>query len=552
MKKLFTNDLSFRQIIQGNYLYADKTGYIYDILNGDPTSFCFLSRPRRFGKTLLLNTFVELFKGDRELFRGLLIDQRGYKFERHPVLYFNMAYSLVSSKEDLVARITGSLLKMARKEGVEFVEDSYGEMLGELLEGICDKYGALAVILVDEYDAPLTRHIIEKDISVGIREVMRDFYIALKTYSQYVRLAFVTGITRFAMTELDSGPNNFNDISLVPKFGGICGFTKTEMRTLFNDRFPDTLAALKGSGKIPDTASIDDLKKMIEDYYDGYNWLGEENVLNPYSLLRFFSSNEFNSYWPLTGQPSHLSALVRKNPLDFILPNLDAYPSVETRKAELIRLKPVPVLFHSGYLTIDKPVIIEEVEKGQVVKKSGYSFKIPNTEVRQDFEYDLFINAFDPSDNFFGDFKKELPDALLKSDSKKTAVLLHNLLSAISFEQHEPNEKHYHAVMQAAFIATGLEVLGQTPSSSDGTSDMSVFYNDIRFVMEVKYCKASKKDADDKGKSDKDLEVALDAAVEQVRSKDYVAPFRVAGKKISGVAIAVRGRNEVAVRFFEP
>ncbi|MDR1036909.1 MAG: PD-(D/E)XK nuclease domain-containing protein [Deltaproteobacteria bacterium] len=172
--------------------------------------------------------------------------------------------------------------------------------------------------------------------------------------------------------------------------------------------------------------------------------------------------------------------------------------------------------------------------------------------MRQDFEFNLFLYAFDPRNNFFGLFVKELPEALIQNDSSKTALLLHNLLSAIAPEQHEPNEKHYLAVMQAAFIAAGLEVLGQTPSSSDGKSDMSVFLKDIRFVMEVKYCKADKKDADDKEKADKDLESALDAATDQIRSKDYAAPFRVAGKTTAGVAIAVRGRNEVAVRFFEP
>ncbi|MDR1037151.1 MAG: AAA family ATPase [Deltaproteobacteria bacterium] len=552
MKKLFKNDLSFKQIRQGNFIYADKTEYIYNLLKDEPTNFCFLSRPRRFGKTLLLNTIKELFQGDRELFRRLKIDKSGYKFETHPVLSFDMSYSAIYTKDDLIDSIKFDLATFAKDYEVNFTTKNYGLMLQELLNGIHQKLGSRVVILVDEYDAPLTEHIMDDVISQEIRKVLHDFYRSMKKNIEYIRLAFVTGITRFAMTALDSGPNNFFDISLVPEYGGICGFTKTEMRTLFNDRFQDTLDVLKGNGKIPLNTDTDKLKTMIEDYYDGYNWLGEENVLNPYSLLRFFSLNEFDTYWPLSGQPSHLSALVRENPLAFILPKLDAYPAIQTRKAELGSLEPVPVLFHSGYLTIDKPVIIEELENGKVVQKDGYSFKIPNMEVRQNFEYNLFLYAFDPSRIYFGRFAKELPEALLKNDSKTTAVLLHKLLSAIASEQHEPNEKHYHAVIQAAFIATGLEVLGQTPSSSFGTSDMSVFLKDIRFVLEVKYCKADKNDADDKDKSDKELEAALDAAADQIRSKDYTAPFIVAGKKTSCVAIAVRGRNEVAVRFFEP
>ncbi|MDR1036767.1 MAG: AAA family ATPase [Deltaproteobacteria bacterium] len=552
MKKLFQNDLSFQQIRQGDFIYADKTEYIYNLLKDEPTNFCFLSRPRRFGKTLLLNTFKELFQGDRELFRGLKIDRSSYKFETHPVLSFDMSYAAIYTKDDLIDSIKFDLATFANDYEVNFTTKNYGLMLQELLKGIHQKLGSRVVILVDEYDAPLTEHIMDDVVSTEIRKVLHDFYKSMKRNIEYIRFAFVTGITRFALTALDSGPNNFVDISLVPKFGGICGFTKTEMRTLFSDRFQDTLDVLKGNGKIPLNTSIDDLKVMIEDYYDGYNWLGEENVLNPYSLLRFFSLNEFGTYWPLSGQPSHLSALVRQNPLAFILPKLDAYPAIQTRKVELSSLEPVPVLFHSGYLTIDKPVTIEEIKNDKVVEKDGYSFKIPNTEVRKDFEYSLFLYAFDPSKRYFGRFSKELPDAVLKSDSQKTAVLLQELLSAIASEQHEPNEKHYHAVIQAAFIAAGLEVLGQTPSSSSGKSDMSVFLEDIRFVVEVKYCKADKKDAYDKDKADKDLEVALDAATDQIRTKDYAAPFRVAGKKTTGVAIAVRGRNEVAVRFFEP
>ncbi|MDR1037913.1 MAG: AAA family ATPase [Deltaproteobacteria bacterium] len=551
MKKLSKTDLTFQQIRQGDYIYADKTEYIYNLLKDDPTNFFFLSRPRRFGKTLLLNTIEELFQGDRELFRGLKIDNSGYKFERHPVLNFDMSYAAVNTKDDLIDNIKEDLISFAEDFGVTIKSKLFSKMLQQLFKGISNKHGARAVILVDEYDAPLANHILEKDTAKEIRTVLHDFYRGLKSNIRYIRLAFVTGITRFAMTALDSGPNNFFDISLVPEFGGICGFTKSEMRTLFIERFEDALTALKENGKIPLSTDIDGLKLMIEDYYDGYNWLGKENVLNPYSLLRFFSLNEFDTYWPLSGQPSHLSALVRKNPLDFILPKLEAYPAIITRKAALSTLEAVPILFHSGYLTIDKPVIIEEIEDDKVVKKSGYSFKIPNTEVRQDFEYNLFLYAFDPSGLYFGKFSKELPEALLKYDSKKTAVLLHNLLSAISSEQHEPNEKHYHAVMQAAFIATGLEVLGQTPSSSDGKSDMSLFLKNIRFVVEVKYCKADKIDADDKDKADKNLKAALDSAADQIRTKDYAAPFRVAGKKTVAVAIAVRGRNEVAVRFFE-
>jgi hypothetical protein len=545
-KDLFESDLGFKKIRQDNLIYADKTEYIYKILNGKPTiNCCFLSRPRRFGKTLLLDTIQELFQGDRELFKGLWIDKSDYKFERHPVLKFTMAYSNINSKNDLIDNIKFDLESFAEENEVALTTKIYGKMLEQLVKRLYKKHGTEVVILVDEYDAPLTKHIMDKKIAPGIRTVLHDFYVALKTNIKLIRLAFVTGITRFAMTALDSGPNNFTDISLRSEFGGICGFTEKDMDMAFGDRYEDTLKGLKANKEISWNAKRNGLKNKIFNYYDGYNWLGPDNVLNPYSLLRFFSSHIFEPHWPLSGQPSHLSALVRQDPLAFILPKMESYPAVETRKAELSTLKPVPVLFHSGYLTIDKPVTIIEKKDKKIIKKKGYSFKIPNTEVGEDFEFNLFLYAFDPPNNFFGKFATDLPVALLKNDPEETALHLHNLLSAIASEQHEPSEKHYHAVMQAAFIATGLEIIGQT-SSSYGNSDIAVFHKNIRFVMEVKYCKAG-----NKAKSQKDLDAALDKAVEQIREKDYAAPFRPTGKKVIGVAIAVRGRDEVAVRFIE-
>jgi hypothetical protein len=552
MENLTLNALSFRQIREGNFIYADKTGYIHDILKDGPSSCCFLSRPRRFGKTLLLGTIQELFQGDRELFRGLKIDQCGYKFERHPVLKFDMSYAAIYSKDDLIDNIKDDFTRFAKDFEVTLDTAVFGMMLQHLLIGICTKHGAPAVILVDEYDAPLTDNIMDRELAMGIRKVLHDFYRTIKTNIEYIRLAFVTGITRFAMTALDSGPNNFVDISLSPDFSGICGFTDIEIDEIFNDRYAETLDVLKHEGRIDQDDDITKMKEKIIKYYDGYNWLGKKRVMNPFSLLNFFAKKKFDTYWPLSGQPSHLSALARKNPLDFFLPKLDGHASKETRMAELRRLKPVPVLFHSGYLTIDKPIIKDAIIDNEPVSEEYFTFKIPNTEVAKGFEISLFLDAFDPDDDFFSNFAERLPAALLKKDSVEMVSLMHDLLSAISFEQHEPTEKHCHAVLQAAFIVAGVEVLGQI-SSSLGKSDMAVILQKkIRVVIEVKYCKVDNSETADNATADKVLAAALDTAVDQIRSKDYAAPFIAAGKKVVGVAIAVRGRDEVAVRFIEP
>jgi hypothetical protein len=214
-KELMFGDPSFREIREGNILYADKTEYIHKMLN--TSKCCFLSRPRRFGKTLLLDTIDALFQGDRTLFEGLWIGQSDYQFEPHPVLNFNMSYDELSTRDDLVSWIKWDLMRHAQKEGVKLKSDfTPRQMFEVLLEGIYAKYDVRAVILVDEYDAPVTDHISDMKLAVANRNVLHDFYRAIKKNINYIHFAFVAGITRFALTAMDSGPNNFKDISLLP------------------------------------------------------------------------------------------------------------------------------------------------------------------------------------------------------------------------------------------------------------------------------------------------------------------------------------------------
>jgi hypothetical protein len=280
-------------------------------------------------------------------------------------------------------------------------------------------------------------------------------------------------------------------------------------------------------------------------YYDGYNWLGEKNVLNPYSLIKFFDKKKFGPYWPMSGKPSLLSAFVSENPLDIIKPKLDGHTA-----DDLSIPNPATVLFHSGYLTIHcSETKDRKMDDNTTIQVEEYTFKIPNLEVAYGFAFTVFRSAYDPNNKFFRSFSEKLPASLLKNDSEETATQLHNLLSAIPSEQHDPSGKHYHAVIQAALIATGIEVIGQR-QSSQAKSDMTAFLTNTRVVIEVKYCKTGEK-AKSKDYAKKELATALDIAAKQIRSKGYAAPFRVAGKKVICVAIAVRGRDDVAVRFLE-
>jgi hypothetical protein len=304
------------------------------------TKCCFLSRPRRFGKTLLLDTIRELFLGHRDLFKGLWIDSKeaNYDFKAHPVIRLSMAYSEMGSPAELKKRIANDLLSIADKGKVRITEDSYGEILGQLLQGLSEKNGAKAVVLVDEYDAPVTMHIEDRALAEANGKALHNFYTAIKANVGHIRFALVTGITRFALTAMDSGPNNFYDLSLDPQYAGVCGFTVSEFGRLFEDRMEAALKTMQETGWMRPGSTVDDLRRKISHWYDGYNWLGPEHVFNPYSILHFFASKSFGAYWPLSGLPNHLSALVRQRPMDFMKPKLESCDSEQIRKTQLGRL----------------------------------------------------------------------------------------------------------------------------------------------------------------------------------------------------------------------
>jgi hypothetical protein len=571
-------DLTFREVIRENCIYADKTKYIYDMIK--LSKCCFLSRPRRFGKTLLLRTVEELFRGDRELFRGLWIDTSDFPFEKHPVLKMDMTFTEVKTSDDLVSAIKRKLRGLADDNGVALDAVTYSEMLHQLVRRLSDKHGTGVVILIDEYDAPVTEHILNLDLALANRDVMHNFFRSIKTSVEYIHFAFVTGITRFAMVFLDSGPNNFFDISLEPDFAGICGFTPTELETCFSDRFHKTLGNLIDKGKLEPDADFTKLTKLILDYYDGYNWLGPEKVLNPFSILKLFYSNKIDIYWPLSGRPSYLTSLIRKNPIDYLFP-MDICSSVEAVEADLKKINAISALFHSGYLTIKDETTITQKIFGRDREIPAFRFMFPNEEVILNYHNVVFTDVFRPDHDYISNMTNELPNALIQKNSDKVASLLHDLLTSISYtqhltseelrkndqlsasEDHTKTEKYYHAILHGSFLSAGFEVHSQG-SSGHGISDITLFLNDrFRIVIELKYCNFLKNfDQDPKfSKTDwarmenermaNEISATVDKAEKQVRELDYAGPYRAAGCKVICMALVISDRDRVEVRFFE-
>jgi hypothetical protein len=344
MKNLPVNIQTFSEIIDGK-LYVDKTEYIQRLITERKT--CFLSRPRRFGKSLLLDTIGEVFRGNRKLFKDLYIGSNGYDFPTHPVIRLSMT-DFDASSPDLVKRGIIKLIKInARQEGINIEEDSYLDYLTYLkvlVLGLSDKYQDLSnkpkdpsvnyepkvVILIDEYDAPITKHIGNLNLAQANRTVLHDFYASLKNLDAFLRFVFVTGISRFALTSMDSGANNLDDISLEPEYSGFCGFTKEELDLHFGDRMEATLEALIKGWYFTEGTSKSILRDEIIDWYNGYNWGSGTEVMNPFSIIKFFGAKDFSNYWISTGRPTHLTELVRSKPLDYLQPKLDDYLADDT------------------------------------------------------------------------------------------------------------------------------------------------------------------------------------------------------------------------------
>jgi hypothetical protein len=562
MRSLPVGEPSFREIVTNGMLYADKTGYISRMLK---YRHCFLSRPRRFGKTLLVDTMQELFRGEEELFKGLEIASSGdgpsgagnppsgYRFESHPVARLSMRSFRGGDPADLEAYISGWARGEAASEGLKLTGTKPGLIVEELVRRLADKRGVGAVLLMDEYDRPITRHMGAPALANGNRQVLYDLFESLKEVKDWLRFTFVTGVTKYAMTSIGSGPNHLEDLSLDPDFAGVCGFTRSELEALFEDRLEATLKALKAKRELGSRATKAALRREILDWYDGYEWLGPERVLNPYSVVRFFDRQSFAPYWIRTGGTSHISALMRERPQDFTRPRLTGYASEELGKVSLGSMDPAPLLFHAGYLTIDG-ARSEAVRAGGRLRKGRgriYGLRLPNREVGDNYDSELFKSVFGTSIERLGTLGPTLLNALSGEDSLAVAKCLGDLLSNITYHQHTGDERFYHGAFQSAFMVIGLDTQGE-PVGSDGRADLALRLPGGKAVTVVEL-KCPDEPAGKTGEKGDAIQAHLDIgvkdALDAIKKKNYGGPFFAKFETVTGLGLAVCARRHVKAEF---
>ncbi|MBQ9163306.1 MAG: AAA family ATPase, partial [Bacteroidaceae bacterium] len=354
---------TFQKIIEENMLYVDKTELIYKLTQS--YSYVFLSRPRRFGKSLLVSTLASYFRGEKELFKGLAMERLEKQWKKHPVIHLSLASVKEIEPEKIRSLLNGLLAEQEKFYGIDSASDTLGGRLKNLITSCYEKYGEKVVVILDEYDAPLLNVLHDEERVKDVRQLMRTLYAPLKDCDPYLRFVFITGISKFSQLSIFSEINNLKVISMMPEYSTLCGFTQQEIET----NFQEGIKRLAEKEELTVEQTLDKLRQT----YDGYHFAANSpGVYNPYSIINALSDGTFDNYWFSTGTPSFLVEMLRKFHTDISridgstaeAPEFDA-PTEDMRSI-------LPLFYQSGYLTI----------KHYESQFELYTLGFPNKEVR--------------------------------------------------------------------------------------------------------------------------------------------------------------------------
>ncbi len=460
MKKLPIGIQTFSKIREGNYYYVDKTQFLADLVENG--SYYFLSRPRRFGKSLFLDTLREAFLGSKEYFKGLYLENSWNWDKKYPVIRIDFGTGQLRSASELEQRILEILMNNRNLYEIEDTEHKslQGKFEG-LIQNLHKKYSEKVVILIDEYDKPILDNITDKPLAREMRDGLRNIYSVMKGADAYIKFAFITGVSKFSKINLFSGLNNLQDITLNKRYAAVCGYTENEL-SVFQERLEDV--------------NRDKLKL----WYNGYNFLGD-SVYNPFDILLFLDSKEYRNYWFETGNPSFLIDLIREKNYNSINMNKvrltdSALSSFDVDSIELENL-----LFQTGYLTIKS---IKEMQANRV-----YYLQYPNLEVRSSLT-DVILTYLAKDTQPKEKNKVDLYEALQENDLLKLKNIFYSFFASIPHDWYRKNtlanyEGYYASIFYCYFTAIGLDVRAEDVTNQ-GQVDMTVFFEDRVYVFEFK------------------------------------------------------------------
>lgn len=477
----------FESIINDNYLYIDKTHYLLDICK--ERGYYFLSRPRRFGKSILINTIKSLFEGKKDLFKGLYIYDNWDWTKKNPVIkvsFAEISYNDIGIEKALKKRLT----EIAIEYTIELEnKESIGQIFRELIIKIASKYDK-AVVLIDEYDKAIT-HYLGHDIdqAKANKDVLRSFFSILKDADAHLRFVFLTGVSKFSKVSIFSDLNNLNDLTLDHRFSGICGITQYELEERFQDELQNC-----------------DINKL-KTWYNGYTWDLKTMVYNPFSLLNFFQKNQYQNYWFESGTPTFLVNLAKQQKL-YDFDNKEASAGFLS-SFDLENLSIQAIMFQTGYLTFKSYDETSEL----------YTLGYPNQEVKKSY-LEYLINGFNETKDISGAvWSHHLQKALREENFELVKTNINSLFKSVPYTlwQNE-NESFFHAILHLCFKLIGIQVESEV-MTSDGRVDSIVKFDDKIFALEFKL------DGDAKN------------ALEQIKEKKYLQPYFPENKKLIALGI---------------
>ena len=440
MKKLPIGIQTFSKIIEEDYLYIDKTEIARSLIEN--FKYVFLSRPRRFGKSLFLDTLHNIFEGHRALFRGLLIEEQWNWEVAYPVIKISFSGG-IRSRETLHKNLFYILNDNQKRLAIRCDEkEDPNQCFAELIEKAYEKYNQKVAILIDEYDKPILDNIENIPEALLIRDGMRDFYTKIKDNDRYLRFVFLTGVSKFSKVSLFSGLNNLEDISLNPDYGHICGYTQLDLDTTF----------------APYLEGVD--MEQVKRWYNGYNFLGDR-VYNPYDILLFIRNQRtFQNYWFETGTPRFLIELIKKN--NYFIPKFNSLQVNESlvNSFDLENLNLETILFQTGYLTI----------KCQIPLDVGFGYKLgfPNMEVQTSFNDYILQSVTIVSEN--EPIRHELLAFMKSGDVASLEPVIKRLFASIAYNNYTKNdieryEGFYASVLYACFASIGVDIIAEDVSN---------------------------------------------------------------------------------------
>jgi len=510
---------NFAQLREGGGIYVDKTAQIHQLVAGAmPGQPFFLSRPRRFGKSLLCSTLSALFEGRRELFGevagrpALAINSLDWGWEKHPVirLDLNPGNYLGNGIPELHVTINENLEYCARKHGVPFTGETIGDRLVRLIRALHEHCGKRVVVIIDEYDKPLTSTIVNREVHESLRNELKSFYGVLKTSGEHLQFLFLTGVTKFSQVSVFSDLNHLNDLTFDSDYADICGLTQEEIEANFE---PEIAAVLKETER-----NRSEYMEKLRVFYNGYRFTKKDlKVYNPFGLLKHFKSRgEFQSYWYETGTPTLLVQLMTEQKINILDLGEMSVRHNAFHNYNADNMEALPILYQSGYLTISD---YDE-------ERNRFTLDYPNLEVRAAFADTLLKQYLQVPADRSNALICKLPDALEDGDIEGAINVLRQFLSAIPYDIIKKTENYYQTAIHLIFSMLGLSCRSEVRIAA-GRIDTLVETKNFVYCFEFK------------------LDATADEALTQIDTKEYLLPWEGSGKKLfkAGVNISSEKRN---------